>query len=273
MQESDLERLAPGDEHLREHERSAGHSAPPGREPTRPPGPGRCLSSPWVWMTLACVLLGASGGVRAWQDHRFATVQNDVAVSPFPLKDLPQTLGDWRAQEGSDASLDPEIARIAGSSDHVIRTYTNAATGQSLTVLILFGPAQFVYAHQPAVCYPSAGYQQVAETLTRSVASGSGPPAQFYSQVYARQKDQQQGRQEVFFSFRHGNRWYPDPGRFWKDFRHHPSMFKVQTQRLVTESESSTAQREQDNPTEQFLALLLPEIERRAALAPRSSEE
>lgn len=233
---------------------------------------GRGVSSPWVWMTLACVLLGASGGVRAWQDHRFATVQDYVAVAPFPLKDLPQTLGDWRAQEGGDSSLDPEVARIAGSSDHVIRTYTNAATAQSLTVLILFGPAQVVYGHQPAVCYPAAGYQSIAETLTRSVPNGSGPPAAFYSQVYARQKDQQTGRQEVYFSFRHGNRWYPDPGRFWKEFRHNPSMFKVQTQRLVTESESSKAGREQDNPTEQFLALLLPEIERRAAQAPRNSE-
>jgi hypothetical protein len=230
---------------------------------------GRDVSSPWVWMMVACVLLGASGGVRAWQDHRFATVQETVMVSPFPLKDLPQILGDWHAVEGSDASLDPRVARIAGSSDHLIRTYTHAATGQSLTVLVLFGPAQVVYAHQPAVCYPSAGYRPIADTLTRSVANGSGPPAEFCSQVYARQKDQQQGRQEVFYSFLHGSRWSIDPGRFWKDFRHHPSLFKVQTQRLVTESESTTAEREQDNPTEQFLALVVPEIERRVAQASR----
>jgi Protein of unknown function (DUF3485) len=234
----------------------------PAENPPANRAKGRAVSSLWGWMTLACLLLGASGGVRAWQDHRFAAVQNDVAVSPFPLKDLPQTLGDWRAQEGSDTILDPEIARIAGSSDHVIRTYTNAATGQSLTALVLFGSAKVVYAHQPAVCYPAAGYRPIAETLTRSIPNGSGPPAQFYSQVYARQKDRTQGRQEVFFSFRHGNRWFPDPGRFWKDFRHHASMYKVQIQRPVSESESSTAQREQDNPTEQFLARLLPEIER-----------
>ena len=243
---------------------------PPVENPPASRAQGGPLSSLWVWMMLACMLLGASGGVRAWQDHRFATVQNDVVVSPFALKDLPQTLGDWRAEVGSDASLDPEIARIAGSSDSVMRTYTNTATGQSLTVLVLFGPAHIVYAHQPAVCYPAVGYRPIAETLTRSVANGSGPPAQFSSQVYARPKDLQQGRQEVFFSFRHGNRWSPDP--VWKDFRHHPAMYKVQTQRLVTESESSTGRREQDNPTEQFLALLLPEIERRAAQAPRNSE-
>jgi hypothetical protein len=214
-------------------------------------------------MTLACVLLGASGGVRAWQDYRFATVQNEEVVSPFPLKDIPLTLGDWRAPEGSDASLDPKIAQIAGSYDHVIRTYTNAATGQSLTVLILFGPAKIVFAHQPVVCYPAVGYKPAAGTLSRPVANGSGPPAQFFSEVYSRQKD----LQEVFFSFRHGNRWSPDPGRFWKEFRHHPAMYKVQTQRLVTEAETSKARREQDNPTEQFLAQLLPAMERAVAQA------
>lgn len=243
---------------------------PPAGDPLAGGPQGRGLSYLWVWMTLACMLLGASGGVRAWQDHRFATAQNDVVVSPFALKDLPPILGDWRAEEGSDASLDPEIARIAGSSDHLIRIYTNAAIGESLTVLILFGPAEIVSAHTPAACYPGTGYQQEGKTLTRSVANGSGPRAQFSSQVYARPKDPLQGRQEVFFSFRNGNRWSPDP--VWKDFRHHPAMYKVQTQRRVTESESSTARREQDNPTEQFLALLLPEIERRAAPAPKSSE-
>ena len=81
------------------------------------------------------------------------------------MKDLPQTLGDWRRQEGSEIKLDPEIARIAGSTDHVIRTYSNATTGQSLSVLILFGPAQIVYGHRPEICYPSAGYGPVEETL------------------------------------------------------------------------------------------------------------
>jgi hypothetical protein len=219
-------------------------------------------------MTLACVLLGASGGVRAWQDYRFATVENYAAASPFPLKDLPQVLGEWQAVEGSEINLDPEIARIAGSSDHLIRTYSNLMTGQSVSVLILFGPAKFVFAHRPEVCYPRAGYEPVAETLSRTVSGGTGSPAEFFSQVYAKRLDPRPRRQEVYFSFRHAERWSPDPQRFWKNFRHNPSMFKVQVQRLVAESE----RRELNNPTEQFLALLLPEIERRIAQAPKAPQ-
>jgi hypothetical protein len=219
-------------------------------------------------MTLACTLLGASGGVRAWQDHRFATVENYTEVSPFPLKDLPQTVGDWQAVEGSETSLEPEIARIAGSSDHMIRTYTNTTTGQSISVLVLFGPAKVVFSHRPEICYPQNGYDSVAETLSRTISGGTGPGAEFFSQVYAKRGDPRRRRQEVYSSFRHADRWSPDPERFWKNFRHNPSMFKVQIQRLVGESE----RRELNNPTEQFLALLVPEIERQIAQARKTPE-
>jgi hypothetical protein len=86
--------------------------------------------------------------------------------------------------------------------------------------------------------------------------------------VFAKRREQRGRRQEVYFSFRHGDQWSPDPERFWKNFRHNPSMFKVQVQRLVAESE----RRDLHNPTEQFLAELLPEIERRIAQAPKTPE-
>src|SRR4051812_28043358 len=97
--------------------------------PETPPAPvssGRgAAASPWVWMTLACVFLGGSGAVRAWQDYRFATVQGQVVSSPFPLTDLPTVLGDgeWRVREGAESTLDPEVAQVAGCTDSLIRTY------------------------------------------------------------------------------------------------------------------------------------------------------
>jgi len=230
---------------------------------------GASVSSPWVWMTLACVFLGVSGGVRSWQDRRFSIVQSQVETAPFPLKDLPRTLGEWRVLDGGETSLDPEVARVAGCSDHVVRAYSNRSTGVTLSVLILFGPAQAVFGHRPEVCYPSAGYQPDDEASLHMISNGSGPRAEFRSQVYSRRREQRHWREEVFYSFRHGDRWFPDTQRFWKDFRRHPSMFKVQVQRPVTESE----RRVLNNPTEQFLTLLLPEIERRIAQPQGSTAE
>ena len=153
---------------------------------THGPDGGRAWS-PWTWMVLACLLLGGSGGVHAWQDHRFATIQGRVESAPFALKDLPMTLGDdeWGVRDGAQRTLDPEVARVAGCTDSVIRTYTNSTTGVSLTVLILFGPARDVFSHVPEVCYPAAGYALAEAPLLRSVVNGAGPPAEFRTEVFA----------------------------------------------------------------------------------------
>jgi hypothetical protein len=229
----------------------------------------RAAWSPWPWMALTCVLLGASGGVRIWQDHRFATAQNRVEASPFPLKDLPRTFGDWHVQDGSEKDLDPEVAQIAGCSDSVIRTYINTITGVSVNVFVLFGPAQIVFGHRPEICYPSAGYRMVSDPALREIPIRSGSAALFRNEIFAREGEKRLRREEVLYSFRHGEQWSPDVERFWKDFRHHPSMFKIQMQRSVSEAEQH---HELNNPSEQLLALLLPEIERRVAKAQQGRE-
>src|SRR6478752_2231905 len=88
---------------------------------------GRVLTitkSPWSWMVITCVLLGISGGIRTWRERQFQTIEREGSACPFPLKELPYVMGNWKAIEGSETQLDPEIARIAGSSDHVIRSYS-----------------------------------------------------------------------------------------------------------------------------------------------------
>jgi len=75
-------------------------------------------------------------------------------------------------------------------------------------------------------------------------------------------------RDEVYYAFRHNDRWTPYPQRYWKEFRHRPSMFKVQVQRPVPVSE----RREVSNPTEQFLSLLIAQIEEHIAAAPNGRE-
>ena len=56
-------------------------------------------------------------------------------------------------------------------------------TGVSLTVLILFGPAEAVFGHRPEICYPSAGYRMVSDPFLSEVAVDSMPAAMFRSEV------------------------------------------------------------------------------------------
>src|SRR5262245_23821538 len=87
--------------------------------------------SPRTWMIVTCLLLGISGGIRYWRDWQFQAMTDAGSACPFPLKDLPKSLGSWYCK-GSEAQLDPEVSRVAGSSDHIIWEYADEQSGASV---------------------------------------------------------------------------------------------------------------------------------------------
>jgi hypothetical protein len=225
-------------------------------------GSTKASVSPWALMAVTCILLGISGGVRFWRDLKFKTLAQESTTCPFPLKDLPRSLGSWHSVEGSDKELDPEIARIAGSSDHVIRTYEDGKTGEQVTTLVLYGLATSVFGHVPEVCYPAAGYKQSAVPVNHQFSiPGSTTPGQYRSAFFSKSiggigKFEEV---EVFYTFLHNGEWLPDLASRWKSFRYHPAMFKIQLQR------SSSRFSSQDSSTESLLQLLVQEIDSRVS--------
>lgn len=230
-------------------------------EPAPPKAPAR--PRPLLWALLATSLLLASGGVRLWQDRRLAEAEARSEPAPFPLRELPTQVPGWHYQEGlGEERLDPEIARIAGSTDHVLRSYVDEATGVVVTILVIYGHGQNLSTHVPEVCYPNVGYKSRDTPLDRRIPLGRGS-ALFRALVY--QKDTATGvdREEIYYSFRHEGQWYPDASVNWKQYRYNPSMIKVQVQRRLARQEKRMLQ----NPTEQFLAAFLPALEERLARA------
>lgn len=239
------------------HAPTASNAAPLSRPAAR--GRDAVRSSPWTWMVLACVVLGASGGVRSWQDRRFDAEAESGAVAPFPLKELPTTLKGWRVREGFERRLDPRIVQIAGCSDYVARTYVDELTGVVLAVFIAFGRADLVSAHRPEICFPSCGYKLAEAPSDHEVATGRGP-ARFRAAVYAKARGGGPLElEEVYCAFRRGGRWSPDASDNRPLTRRSRGVFKVQVQHRVAGDE----RRDLDNPCERFLAVLLPEIEHR----------
>jgi hypothetical protein len=235
-----------------------------GSRPETGPASVSTASAPpsWRWIWGVCLLLAASGGVRLWQDSRLAAAASDSAVCPIRLASLPDRLGPWETQ-GEEGKLDPQTQQIAGCTDYLIRTYADRRTGVALSVLISYGPAERVFPHSPLVCFPAVGFAQEGDAATHPIETGSeaGGPAVFRSLVYTRGGVGTFEREEVFYSYRHQGRWSPDAAATRKQFRNNPGMFKVQVQRVVTQGE----RRDQGSPTAEFLALLVPEIERSLA--------
>jgi Protein of unknown function (DUF3485) len=222
----------------------------------------KLLLPPWTWMGLACLLLGISGGIRYWRERQFQTLVAESANCPFPLSAFPKTIGTWHVIDTSDAQLDPEIARIAGSSDHIIRDYMDEKSGAVVNVLILYGLAASVFAHTPDVCYPAAGYQPIGVPANHEFSTaGLTTPVQFRSAFFSKRVGGISQTQEVCYLFLHNGQWLPEVESRWKLFRYHPGMFKVQLQH----SASAISKVTESSPVESLLREIVQEIDRRIA--------
>ncbi len=208
-----------------------------------------------VWGLVASSCLIASGVVRGVQSTRYQEDKNSLVTCPFPLKTIPHSIDGWHVLEGSETVLDPLTTRLTGSTDHMLSTYVGE-TGVMLSVLVLFGPAEPVLPHTPQICYPSSGFQPVGETVDRSIKISDDETAVFRSSVFAKSGGRTINRNAVYHSFLLDGRW--SPAISGKLPRKSPGIFKVQIQRRVIEGEM----RSDDEPIEDFIAKLVPIIER-----------
>lgn len=214
------------------------HVPPPHDEATHPARKAPGWKVDVRSLALIALLLGASGGYRYWRDFQFSTLEAQSRDSPFPLKEIPTTLGGWQMVEGAETTLDPRIARLAGSTDHIVRTYQNAATGDKASVLVLYGPALVVFAHTPEVCYPSTGFKPMVQPQDVTIPGlDAAPTPLFRHALYGRSQGGASQINEVFHSFRNGAVWTPDIASRWKQFRYNPGMFKIQIERLAQDSD------------------------------------
>jgi len=220
--------------------------------------------SPWLWMVLACVFLATSGAIRVYQERQFDAAAREVKVAPFPLKNLPQSLGRWR-MSGEEQELDPDTLEIAGSSDYMARTYVDDQTGVPLSALVVFGPAEQVFPHDPTVCFPAFGYQTARGVRNHTISTPDGPVT-FASAIYTKQGGGVPEYVEVYFSFRHDGQWSPAASETRKQFRHKPAMFKIQVQRPIGPQEIESGS-DVPSPIEEFLEQLVPVLEEYIAAA------
>ena len=215
----------------------------------------------WRWTLLVCVVLGVSGGIRYLRDWQFQSLNKENEKPPFPLKEFPNDLGDWHQAHGAEISLDPQIARIAGSNDHVIRTYVNEKNGERVSVMILYGLAYLVWPHTPDACYPAAGFKSVPPSRDVDInVPETTIKARFREQNFAKYETGAGVYQQVYYSLRNANEWGLNLENRWKSFRYHPGMFKVQVQRQV-----AAVGKADNNSLEQLLGRIVQEIEQRLA--------
>jgi hypothetical protein len=167
--------------------------------------------------------------------------------------------GSWKAL-GADQKLDTQTIEIAGCSDYITRMYADENTGVIVTALVAYGPAEKIVGHTPAICYPAVGFERQAGPDDRTIKAGDAS-ARLRSFVFIKPDSLARERVNVYAGFRHAGHWTPDSSDSRKRFRHEPGMFKIQVQRHIGPGERCPS----GNPTEQFAAALIAELERELA--------
>ena len=224
--------------------------------PTRTPDAAARRPRPWGRVAMVVVVLVASGLVRGRQERRVEAALAGGRESPFPLATIPEILGDW---VGTPIEMDARLVEATGSSDHITRRYIDQRTGVAVDAIVLYGPTSDIFIHSPELCYPKAGYAQAGETYDRRVASG-GIDVPVRSLAFQKGDPSQPERQEVYFSWRYNGRWSTSVSSP-KQSERIPGMYKVQVARRISPRESRTI----DNPCEDFLGALFPDLESRIA--------
>jgi hypothetical protein len=180
------------------------------------------------------------------------------------LNELPKTLGSWQWIEGSESQLEPEVARTAGSNVNFLREYFNEKGGERVSVMVLYGLADTVFAHAPDICFPGHGYSVIITPRDRPLAiPGLKAPAVCRAAIYAEKVGPLNRFSLVYHIFGHDGQWVPELGSRWKSFRYHPGAFRILVRRTV--SDSSTLE---DGPCESLLSQLIQEINRRSSPNP-----
>ncbi len=223
----------------------------------------RILKLDWTWIAMVCLLLGISGGLRSLRDRQFFSLVKESERPPFPLAEFPERLGSWYAIEGSERRLEPEIARIAGASDHLERIYRDEKTGQTADVLILYGLAEVVWPHSPGICYPAQGFASVSPSRDQDVlvsVPDSATKARFLEQHFYKSSAGHVDYRVVYHSYLNAAHWDYDVGKNWKSFRYHPGMLRVQVQRHAENSDRT------EESFQELLGRIVQEIERHSPI-------
>ena len=227
--------------------------------PTSNSGPGadatRLAVSNWGVVVVALTLLIGGGVVQGMITHRWQPIVRTNGPETR-LAAIPLQLGEW---DGKDGELSTAERSAAGVTHDLLRTYTNQATGDVVTVTLMCGPTGPIAVHPPTACYRGAGYQQAGETRSVRIESVTSEKktghvfaiADFYKPA---RSDQPQPR--IYWAWSTNGHWVtPDSPRL--EFASSPVLFK-----LYVTCERPFGSKPGPTPADEFLKLLLPEVQR-----------
>jgi hypothetical protein len=205
----------------------------------------------WIAALSASAALVASGVVHGIRTDRWQPPV-DVARAADRLEELPLEIGPWKGQR-VEVKTGQAGAGVAG---FIQRRYENHHTGASVALAIVCGRPGPVSIHTPEVCYGASGYL----VGNRQRVAAAGDQGSFWKTDAVRTTATDEVRLRIYYGWFASAAWAaPDDAR--TAFPREQVLHKLYVVRELGTAETK------DEPCEDFLRVLLPEL-RRTALAP-----
>ncbi len=211
-------------------------------------------------LSAAAVVLLVGFVYGTWTQRWHESVEVDAAVAR--LDAIPTRVGDWTA--GDAETIEPGVLKAAGAQGCWMRSFTSAATGQKVSVVVLCGHTGKMCVHRPENCYPGQGYDLVAAPLHQAIKMPDGSAnAEFWTARFAKPEVTTGGAQlRIFWAWNAAGQWRAPEYPRWT-FASQPYLYKVYVIRALP----IHGERVAEEPAAEFLRQFLPELTKTLAPA------
>jgi hypothetical protein len=205
----------------------------------------------------ALVVLLVSGLVHGFWTQRWHSAEA-LTGAVVRVHAVPLHAGNWK---GVNLDVDPELYEQARAVGYWMRRYTNGATGDSISVILMCGRAGHMAVHTPDICYRGAGYEMVGEPARYRLPGSAA--CEFWAASFRLPGLAGVADLEIYWTWGADNSWKaPSSPRL--AFGGQPYLFKLY---VVREAPGNPLQ---DPVTADFLRQFMPELEA-ALFLPRTS--
>jgi hypothetical protein len=216
-----------------------------------------------VLLIAAVAMLAATGWVHGSWTNRWRPAP-ELADLAARLQTLPETIGDWKLELVREIA--PKELAMAGAVGYVSRVYSSASKSQNVSILVLTGLPGDIATHTPDICYPGAGFvlgnsdsysrtygrpERTASFQTATASRGGADPAFL----------------RLFWSWYTPKGWSAPDAPRWA-FAAESALTKLYVQRDT----KGVVGDPKEDPCQEFLALLLPELDRVLAAPSKPTE-
>jgi hypothetical protein len=202
-----------------------------------------------VPLLLGVAITCASGFMHGRMNRRQDTEASIRAAQL--LQEIPHDFGEWEL--AASPPLSSGVVAMLDCEGSIQRVYSHKSTGQSVTVAVLLGPPETIWAHLPDSCYPFNTPYTVSEPRQAVPFRRHGSPDETFWALTFRSGDVHGNLLRCYYAWSDGRAWCnPAEPRF--QFGGRSYLYKLQVAaHLPPHSDTS-----RDDPCREFLQSFLP---------------